>query len=120
MRCGDITETWGKLREWLEASNVLVLPALEAFGPIVRLDADIEGDRDATPEEQERALGRVTAVVESFGVRAVYVGQTGTDGPAAVTIRVMAGGVVHELAMVASWYAEAKELATAVDGVYAG
>jgi hypothetical protein len=137
MRCADIAETWGGLRDWLEASGVLVLPALEGGSPIVRLDADVASDRDATPDEVSRSIGRLQAVIERFGVPAVYVGHTAwdpedewaleagksptarPDGPTAVTVRVMAGGVVHELPMVAAWYAAMRELATAVNCAYA-
>jgi hypothetical protein len=47
-------------------------------------------------------------VVEKFDLPVVYVGQVciGVDrDPASVTIRAVAAGIVHELTLVASWYA---------------
>lgn len=98
MRCADLTRTWMELSAWLDRNGVLVLPPLRADGPLVRLDADAaDGDLD-------RQLDRLRTVITHFGVRAVYV--TRDEQLSAVTIRVVADGVVHELMLVAGWYAE--------------
>lgn len=104
MRCADLTQTWMELSSWFEQNGVLVLPPLRAEGPTVRLDADTDPRYGADPAELERQLARLRAVIEHFRVRAVYV--TSDERARAVTIRVVAGGVVHELMLVAGWYAE--------------
>jgi hypothetical protein len=107
MRCGDLAGTWTGLRDWLTAREVLVLPRLEYAGPTSRLDADVDPTRPATPAEVDAAVARLRELVRRFDVRAVYVGYAGDDAGelAAVTVRAMAGGVVHELTLVAASYA---------------
>lgn len=135
MRCGDLDETWTDLVGWLDAAGVLQLPPLEGAALTVRLDADIDPSRPATAEETRRALQRVQAVIERFAVPVVYVSRgiwdrsdewrlsgdrpVPRDGPTSVTVRVVAGGVLHELPLVAAWYAELNDLATAVNCAYA-
>jgi hypothetical protein len=135
MRCGDLDETWAEFGHWLDAAGVLQLPPLEGATLTVKLDADIDPGRPATAEETRRALQRVQAVIERFHVPVVYVTRTvwdrsdewrlggdrpvPRDGPTAITVRVMAGGVLHELPLVAAWYAELNDLATAVNCAYA-
>jgi hypothetical protein len=112
MLCVDLVEAWTELRDWLDRAGVLILPRLEANGPTVRLDADLAAARPATRAEVARIMGRLRAVVERFEARAVYVTQTGVDSvpdpdePASLCVRVVAGGVVHELSLVAAWYAQ--------------
>jgi hypothetical protein len=138
MRCGDLAGIWSDLRAWFADVDVLVLPRLEFTGPSVRLDADVDPTRPATQDEVAAVLARLRAVVTRFEVRAVYVGLAGGsmdgepvggepvgggggDGPAAVTVRVLAGGVVHELTLVAAWYAALVDGSAArVEGVFAG
>jgi hypothetical protein len=114
MRCVDLPDTWTKLAGWFDQHGILVLPQLCADGPVVRLDADVDQGRTARPADLERVVSRLCAVVERFGARAVYVHRVGGE-PAAedeerelsiVTVRVMAGGVVHELMLFAGWYAD--------------
>jgi hypothetical protein len=116
MRCADVTGTWAAVRSWFDERGVLVLPRLTGVGPTVRLDGDLavesaselDFDRPATAAELALAVGRLQRVVERFGLPVVYVGQVrvGPDrDPASVTIRAVAGGIVHELTLVASWYA---------------
>ena len=118
MRCQDLPGTWIELRDWFAGAQVLVLPRLEFTGPSARLDADVDRTRAATPAELAMVLGRLRALVTHLGARVAYVGHVddrpldgdepgrgGPAAPAAVTIRVVAGGVVHELALVAAWYA---------------
>jgi hypothetical protein len=117
MRCADLAGTWAELCTWFDEQGILVLPQLCTDGPLVRLDAGRVGGGDTADAEQARALERLRAVVSQFDVKAVYVHQWG-DGifeggppggqpePGAVTVRVMAGGVVHELKLLAPWYAE--------------
>ena len=111
MRCADLAETWTELLAWFDQRGVLVLPQLSADTLLVRLDADVDQKRTATPEEVTRAADRLRAVIEHFGVRAVYVQQTPSPSPgrvcpepAVITMRVVAGGVVHELTLFAAWY----------------
>src|SRR5262245_27655282 len=119
MRCTDLAQTWAELRGWFDRRGVLVLPPLTTSGPLVQLDSDVDQSRAADPAELERATGRLRAVVERFEVRAVYVHQIGGEPilvpggerairgePSIVTVRVVAGGVVHELVLFANWYAE--------------
>ena len=133
MRCEDLGVIWSDLRAWLADLDVLVLPRLEFTGPSVRLDADVDPTQPATPGEVAAVLARLRAVVTRFEVRAVYVGAAGgsvdaepmgggtSAGPAAVTLRVVAGGVVHELTLVAAWYAALIDDSDArVEGVFAG
>jgi hypothetical protein len=112
MRCSDLTATWLTLRTWFEERGVLVLPRLTGVGPTVCLECDLApdlvSDRPATGAELAVAIGRLQRVVERFAVPVVYVGQVRNgpdDGPASVTVRAVAGGIVHELTLVASWYA---------------
>jgi hypothetical protein len=100
MRCVDLAETWIELSAWFERSGVLVLPHLRADGPSARLDADAGPGADRA--ELDRQLDRLRTIIKHFGVRAVYV--TRDEPLSAVTIRVVAGGVVHELMLVADWY----------------
>jgi hypothetical protein len=119
MRCVDLVGTWAGLSSWLDRAGVLVLPRMEGAGPLVRLDADIDPTRPAGPDDLARVVGRLRAVVERFGVPAVYVTQTiwyPYDEPepaagtlASLTIQVFAGGVLHELMMVAASYAAQRE-----------
>jgi hypothetical protein len=111
MRCADLAGTWTELLEWFGQRGVLVLPQLTADTLLVRLDADIDQKRTATPEEVARAADRLRAVIDHFGVQAVYVQQTPSPSPgrvcpepAVITARVVAGGVVHELTLFAAWY----------------
>jgi hypothetical protein len=111
MRCADLADTWTGLLEWFDQREVLVLPPLSADTLLVRLDADVDQKRTATPAEVERATDRLRAVIEHFGVRAVYVQQTPSPSPgrvspepAVIIMRVVAGGVVHELTLFAAWY----------------
>jgi hypothetical protein len=118
IQCADLGDTWGSLRGWLDEAGVLILPRLERDGPAVRLDADADRSRPATAADLDRVIGLLKAVIARFGVRAAYVAETAWDqhddaiGPGArpgslaiVTIRVVAGGVVHELTLAATWYA---------------
>jgi hypothetical protein len=137
MRCTDLGRTWNELADWLDRSDVLVLPVFRGGEPIARLDDDLDRSRDATAAEIDQVLGRLRAVIGRFGIRAVYVRQTTWDadtdwaagaglshaplplgsgaapassGPLTrVTLRVLAGGVVHEVPMVAGWYAAAED-----------
>jgi hypothetical protein len=110
MRCADLAETWNDLLAWFDQRGILVLPQLSADTLLVRLDADVDQKRTATPEEVARAADRLRAVIDHFGVRAVYVQQTPNPSPgrvcdpAVITARVVAGGVVHELTLFAAWY----------------
>jgi hypothetical protein len=108
MRCADLTGTWSELREWLAARNVLVLPRLTGEWPMVRLDDDLPRDRPATAAEVALVVDRLRQVIDRFAVPAVYVGQVPGEPalePSGVTIRVMAGGIVHELTLSAARYA---------------
>jgi hypothetical protein len=111
MRCANLAETWAELLAWFDQRGVLVLPPLSADTLLVRLDADVDQKRTATPDEVARSCARLRAVIEHFGVRAVYVQQTPSPSPgqvcpdpAVITARVVAGGVVHELTLFAAWY----------------
>jgi hypothetical protein len=104
MRCADLSQTWTELSSWFDRNGVLVLPPLSTDGPSVRLDADADPSRNADPVELERQLGRLRTLIEHFGVRAVYVSRDEQAG--LLTIQVMAGGVVHQLMLVADWYAD--------------
>jgi hypothetical protein len=113
MRCADLVDTWADLCGWFERHRVLVLPQLSSTQPLVRLDADLDHAGTAGADEVARAVDRLRAVIEHFDVRAVYVRETAAglgDGirrdPGAVTVRLVAGGVVHELNLFASWYVE--------------
>jgi hypothetical protein len=104
MRCANLAETWTELSAWFDRNGVLVLPHLRADGPSVRLDADADPEHAADGAELDRQLDRLKAIVKHFGVRAVYV--TRGERMSAVTVRVVADGVVHELMLIADWYAE--------------
>lgn len=122
MRCANLTDTWVELQRWLDAKDVLVLPPLVANLPLVRLDADCVGD----PDDVERAIGRLRSIVEHFDVRAVYVerifGSRLTDPAeretATLTVRVLAGGAVHELKFFASWYVEMLDASVGAEAAY--
>jgi hypothetical protein len=101
MRCADLNQTWIELSSWFDRNGVLVLPHLRADGPSVRLDADADPSRSADPVELERQLDRLRTVIEHFGVRAVYVSRDEQAG--VLTIRLVAGGVVHQLMLFADW-----------------
>ena len=137
MRCSDLARTWTELADWFDRENVLVLPAFRGGEPLARLDDDLDTSRDATPAEIAHVLGRLRAVVERFAIKAVYVRQTTWDadadwvagtglshtalplrngsGPAhpgpltRITVRVLAGGVIHEVLLVAGWYAAVED-----------
>lgn len=102
MRCADLAGTWTELSAWFDRNGVLVLPHLRVDGPSARLDADARPGADRA--ELDRQLDRLRMITKHFGVRAVYV--TRDEPLSALTIRVVAGGVVHELMLVADWYAE--------------
>lgn len=104
MRCADLNQTWTELSSWFDRTGVLVLPHLRADGPTVRLDADTEPSRGDDPAELERQLDRLRTIIKHFGVRAVYVSRD--EQAEVLTIRVVAGGVVHQLMLVAGWYAD--------------
>jgi hypothetical protein len=104
MRCADLAETWAELTAWFDRNGVLVLPHLRADGPFVRLDADADPQHAADRAALDRQLDRLRTIIKHFGIRAVYV--TRGERLSAVTIRAVAGGVVHELMLVADWYAE--------------
>jgi hypothetical protein len=104
MRCSDLNQTWIELSSWFDRNGVLVLPHLRADGPSVRLDADTDPSRSADPAELTRQLDRLRKLIEHFGVRAVYVSRDEQAG--VLTVRVVAGGVVHQLMLVADWYAD--------------
>jgi hypothetical protein len=107
MRCTDLTRTWTELRTWFEGQDVLVLPRLTGLDPGVRLDCDLSPDRPTTEAEAANVLYRLRQVIERYHVPAVYVGQVhaeSTGDLASVTVRVMAGGILHELALTAAWY----------------
>jgi hypothetical protein len=108
MRCADLTGTWSELRGWLAARNVLVLPRLTGDWPTVRLDDDLPPERAATAAEVDTVVDRLRQVIDRFAVPAVYVGQVPGEPaaePSGVTIRVMAGGILHELTLSAARYA---------------
>jgi len=113
MRCDDLVGTWAALISWFDAHGVLVLPRLSGALPVVRLDADL-GPLLAADEALVRAVARVKALVERFDARAVYVNRVGAETAAhnggremsIVTMRILGGGVVHELTLVAAWYAD--------------
>lgn len=98
VRCADLAETWADLTTWFAERGVLVLPELCADHPVVRLDAD----RDADPGQLLRAI------IDRFELRAVYVHHLAGGGldPTIITVRAVAGGVVHELVLCAAWYAD--------------
>jgi len=122
MRCPDLAVTWTDLTGWFHRNGILVLPQLCPGPLVVQLDADVDHGGTATPEEIERVTGRLRAVIEHFGVRAVYVNETGEitgddvrQGPGSITVRVVASGVVHELNLFAPWYIEFLDEIVGVD-----
>jgi hypothetical protein len=127
MRCPDLAATWAELTGWFDRREILVLPqlCLPQLGTaplVVQLDGDVDQGRTASPADAELITGRLRAVIEQFGVRAVYASATGgipgdemRKGPGAVTVRVVAGGVVHELNLFASWYIEFLDEIVGVD-----
>jgi hypothetical protein len=114
MRCADLDTTWAEIRTWLDQRNILVLPALETVGPLVRLDADPvhvrPGRRDeripGPPLGQSSSVDRLKAVINHFNVQAVYIQQHGVAPAEAISIRIVAAGVVHELQLFSSSYAD--------------
>lgn len=107
MRCADLVGTWDGLRGWLDEQAVLVLPRLTGIGATSRLDGDVGCERPADEADVALVLDRLRALVERFGIRAVYVGQVrvGPTGQlASITVRAPAGGVIHELTLAATWY----------------
>ncbi len=108
MRCANLVDTWAALRRRLEQRDVLILPALSANLPLVRLD----GDEAHDPDGLDRVLDRMHLLIERFGVRAVYVERIGggPDDLAVLTVRILAGGVVHELKLFAAWYVDFLQL----------
>jgi hypothetical protein len=107
MRCDDLAGTWAGLTAWFDQRGVLVLPQLCVDQPVVRLDADLDSSPTVGPADVARVTGLLRAVVERFDLRAIYVHQLGGDPePTIVTVRAMAGGVVHELVLCAAWYAD--------------
>ena len=122
MRCPDLAATWTDLTGWFQQHGILVLPPLCAGPPVVQLDADVDPGGTANPAELDRVTSRLRAVIEHFGVRAVYVHETGgipgdevRKGPGSITVRVVASGVVHELNLFASWYIEFLDEIVGVD-----
>jgi hypothetical protein len=122
MRCPDLAATWTDLTGWFDRNGILVLPQVCAGPLVVQLDADVDDGGTASPAELDRVTGRLQAVVEKFGVGAVYVSQAGgipgdelRRGPGSITIRVVASGVVHELNLFASWYIEFLDEIVGVD-----
>jgi hypothetical protein len=122
MRCPDLAATWADLTDWFDRHGILVLPQVSAGPLVVRLDADVDQNATAGPAELDRVTGRLRAVIEQFGVRTVYVRRVGgvpgdemRHGPGEVTVRVVAGGVVHELSLSASWYVEFLDEIVGVD-----
>jgi hypothetical protein len=137
MRCPDLAATWADLTDWFDRHEILVLPQLSAGPLVVQLDADVDQDATAGSVEMALVTGRLRSVIEQFGVRAVYVRQAGPvpvgpppvgagpvgavpgdavrRGPGEVTVRVVAGGVVHELNLFASWYIEFLDEIVGVD-----
>jgi hypothetical protein len=112
MRCSDLIGTWRELRTWFEARGVLVLPRLTGVAPTACLEcdlaSDLASDGSASGAELAVALDRLRGVVERSALPVVYVGQVrvGPDGdPASVTVRAVISGIVHELTLVAPWYA---------------
>jgi hypothetical protein len=119
MRCADLNETWNGLRAWLDATGVLVLPPLEGARPSVRLDADVHSGECATHNEMARVLDRLRALVHRFDVRAVYAGRTHQAHVlTSVTVRIFAGGVVHELSLVSAGHTAVREQAPELDGAF--
>jgi len=112
MRCDDLARAWSDLHDWFAQADVLVLPRLEYAGPTARLDADLDPTRPATPAEVTATVDQLRELVRRFEVRAVYVGHAAPD---AVTVRVVAGGVVHELTLVAASHpTQLEETATGI------
>lgn len=122
MRCADLGGTWAELECWLDTRDVLVLPPLVANLPLVRLDADCLGE----PADADRVIHRLHRVVEHFATRAVYVERilgTRPDRPtereiAVLTVRILAGGAVHELKLFASWYVELLDSSVGAEAAY--
>lgn len=122
MRCANLTGTWAELECWLDTRDVLVLPALCADLPIVRLDSDCVGD----PDDVQRVVDRIRRVIEHFDTRAVYVERilgnrpdTGSESETAVlTVRVLAGGAVHELKLFAGWYVDMLDASVSAEAAY--
>lgn len=122
MRCPDLAATWADLADWFDRHGILVLPPLSAGPLVVRLDADVDQHGTASPADLDRVIDRLRSVVEQFCVRAVYVRQNGgvpgdglRSGPGEITVLVVAGGVVHELNLFASWYIEFLDEIVGVD-----
>lgn len=122
MRCANLPGTWAELECWLDAHDVLVLPPLVANLPLVRLDADCAGD----PDDVRRVVERLRRIVEHFDVRAVYVerilGNVSPDDTnretAVLTVRILAGGAVHELKLFASWYVDLLDASVGAEAAY--
>lgn len=118
MRCAKLPETWADLECWFAKRDVLVLPALVANLPMVRLDADCD-DLDV-------ALTRLRRLIDHFDARAVYVERilSNPDGedvnrePAVLTLRVLAAGAVHELKLFAAWYVDLLDASIGADTAY--
>jgi hypothetical protein len=118
MRCANLTRTWTDLECWFHGRDVLVLPALVANLPLVRLDSDC-ADADV-------ALTRLRQLIDHFAVRAVYVERivSNPDGdsvncePAVLTLRVLAAGAVHELKLFAAWYVEMLDASIGAETAY--
>jgi hypothetical protein len=122
MRCPDLAATWTELTNWFDQHEILVLPQLSSAPLVVQLDRDVDQGGTAGSADMKLVTDRLRAVIEQFGARAVYVNTTGgipgdemRKGPGAVTVRVVAGGVVHELNLFASWYIEFLDEIVGVD-----
>lgn len=118
MRCANLTRTWTDLECWFDGRDILVLPALIADLPMVRLDSDCD--------DVDVALTRLRRLIDHFTVRAVYVERilSNPDGnsvncePAVVTLRVLAAGAVHELKLFAAWYVEMLDASVGAEAAY--
>jgi hypothetical protein len=116
MRCADLDGTWAVLRDWFDQAGVLVLPPLRGVRAGVSLDADLPDGHPATGAEQASVLDRMRALITHFDVRAVYVGRT----DASVTLRAVAGGVVHELTLTSMADPVWQDLSHDLDGAHLG
>jgi hypothetical protein len=66
-----------------------------------------------------RVLDRLRALVHRFDVRAVYVGRAHQAHVlTSVTVRIFAGGAVHELSLVSAGHTAVREQAPELDGAF--
>jgi hypothetical protein len=110
MHCANLVDTWADLRAWLEQRDILILPGLAANLPLAKLDADSTG----SPDDLDRIVDRLHTLIDHFVVRAVYVDRLygRPNELALLTVRVLAGGVVHELKLFAVWYVDFLKLSS--------